>query len=161
MSVLGNNEFYGALDAIRQLISVASELAKIGRESTSLTEAFVRERLIRAKTGLTEIQETYESLVATKLDLEQQVVKLKAWEEVELQYQPREIVSGGTIAYAKTPQAGPASKPEWLCPKCFHNAHKSFLVLGTQANHETATCPECRLILRLRPINRLNTHLKR
>lgn len=159
MAILGNDQFYNALESLKELISMASDLAKgVGKEKQP---AEVATRLItKAQTGLSDIQDTYESLADTKMKLEQQVLKLKAWEEEKANYECADLAAG-VFAYVKRPKAGTAGPDEWYCPKCFHNSKTSLLVPGENRTHKTMNCRECRNELRVSLIDRFNTRTSR
>jgi hypothetical protein len=155
MAVLGNSQFYVAIDTIAQLISRMSS-RKTNKEAAVPSGVLEDEQLIDARRAITEIQETYESLVDAKLELEEQVMKLKAWGEDKSNYKAKELAPG-IPAYAKTPVAGSASPVEWLCPRCFHNDKKAFFYPGKSNTHETRNCHDCGLVLDVGPINFFRT----
>jgi hypothetical protein len=155
MAVLGNNQFYVAIDTIAQLISCLSSW-KTDKETAGPSGVLAGEQLIDARRAVTEVQETYESLVDAKLELEEQVMKLKAWGDDKSNYKAKELAPG-IPAYAKTPVAGSSGPVEWLCPKCFHNDKKAFFYPGKTNTHETRNCHDCGLVLDVRPINFFRT----
>jgi hypothetical protein len=155
MAVLGNNQLYSAIDTIKQLISALSSW-RANKETVGLASVFSQEQLTDARRAITEIQETYESLINTKLDLEEQAMKLKAWGEDKSNYKVKELAPG-IPAYAKAPMAGSAGPIEWLCPRCFHKDKKAFFYPGKSNTHETRNCHDCGFVLNVKPINFFGT----
>jgi transcription elongation factor Elf1 len=147
MSVLSNDQFYNALAAIKLSIS-------------SITAGTAGQQAHLAQRSLTDVQETYQSLVDAKHALEAEVVHLRAWNIEKAAYTPYKLPSG-VLVHTKTPKAGSRAPTEWLCPKCFHKEQKSFLVPGENQTHITARCPECGEVYPVQPIDRLNTSLRR
>jgi hypothetical protein len=142
MGVLNNDQFYNALDDIKQFLTLATASAAKQQQSHL------------AQKALTDIQETYQSLVDAKNVLEQQVVELRDWNVEKTNYKTYELPSG-VLVYTKTPKAGSGAPVEWACPKCFHSEHKSFLVPGKNSTHITARCPECCEVFLVRPVGRI------
>ena len=150
MAILDNDQFYNALDVIKNLIATASDLARTARAKGSP----------QAISRLADIQETYESLANAKMKLEQELVRLKAWEEEKSHYESAELAPG-ILADVKRPKAGTLRPDEWLCPKCFHKAKKSFFQLGKSKTHETRNCCECGLVIPVKPISFFGTTTSR
>lgn len=85
-------------------------------------------------------QSDYMSLVQSKTDLEQEIVRLKDWGAERENYKLTDLGRGST-AYALKPSVSPKQEPHWLCTNCYHDHKKS--ILQPQGNIEGETVWAC------------------
>jgi hypothetical protein len=77
--------------------------------------------------------------------LETEVADLKAWGSEKEQYELKPNWTGA-VAYMLKPEARDSETPHWLCPNCYTNGKKSFLIPSEAVNptkslYKCATCP--------------------
>lgn len=86
---------------------------------------------------------------ATQLErvdaLETEIANLKAWDAEKKKYELKPNFGGG-VAYMLKSEARGAEPPHWLCPQCYSNGKKGFLMPADHSGgiHKTYRCLECK-----------------
>lgn len=77
--------------------------------------------------------------------LKTEVADLKAWGSEKEKYELKPNF-GGAVAFMLKPEARGTEPPHWLCPQCYSNGKKGFLVPADHSGgiHRTYTCLECK-----------------
>jgi hypothetical protein len=133
-----------------QALRTAFNLAKEAKELTDTTA--IRAKVIEMQTLIMEAQsnaidarEAHSHLVAQIRDLEQEIHRLKAWDNEKQKYELQSI-NGGSVAYALRADIADRGAPHWLCGNCFERGQKSFLqagAVGAVSQMVTWSCAVC------------------
>jgi hypothetical protein len=77
--------------------------------------------------------------------LETEMANLKAWDTEKQNYELKPNFGGGA-AFMLKPEARGAEPPHWLCPQCYSNGKKGFLMPADHSGgiHKTYRCLECK-----------------
>lgn len=136
-------------DAI-QLVKSLLPASGSSKHKAEMSELY--EKLTEAYSTMLEIYDGYQSLAAEKRDLEEQMAKLKDWDEQKSNYRLVEVVAkSGVFAYAYTPKGNSTETPHLLCQKCYEEGKKSILQTQNHSTHPMLKCPGCRTELQLPP----------
>lgn len=121
-------------DIFKALLSM-----KISSEAISQITS-LQKVVFEAQGNALSAQSDYMSLVQSKTDLEQEIVRLKDWGAERENYKLTDLGRGST-AYALKPSVRPTQEPHWLCTNCYHDHKKS--ILQPQGNIEGETVWAC------------------
>ena len=87
----------------------------------------LQEVIMRALDSGIEAREAYSKQLDSVRALEAEVAKLKAWDAEQENYELKTI-GRGAVAYMLKPEKRGSEPPHWLCPNCFANGKKTFLI---------------------------------
>ncbi|MEC9346058.1 MAG: hypothetical protein VYB54_07510 [Pseudomonadota bacterium] len=121
----------GAIAAALQAVEHAKQLVlgladlRDAKARTELEQKFGA-AMVEAQAKLLVVLQQEQALIAEKRQLEEEIVRLKAW-GAERENYALQAVDRGAFAYVKKPDVQIAEPETWLCPGCYGNAKKSFL----------------------------------
>lgn len=113
--------FIGGLNGLKAAIDITKALVDV-RDAAKL--AAVRVELLG---HLIETQEAQLALIAEKRELAERVRQLEDWDREAEGYELADI-GNGCLAYVKKSDGNGIETPHSLCPNCYHQRRKSFLV---------------------------------
>jgi hypothetical protein len=77
-------------------------------------------------------------------DLEEEVRRVKAWEETKQRYELNQPTAG-TFVYALKVQGRSAEPAHWICTNCYENGRRSILQLQSHGyGTDQYSCPNCK-----------------
>ncbi|MGD0419802.1 MAG: hypothetical protein ABSA68_09550 [Xanthobacteraceae bacterium] len=140
-------EIAAAVTGIRSALDIAKAMvglrdAEAFRAKSIELQSIVLEALNKA----IEARESYAAQADRVRALEAEVADLKAWGGEKEKYELKPNFGGG-VAYMLKPDARGTEPPHWLCPQCYANGKKGFLLPAdhTGGIHRTYTCSECKI----------------
>jgi predicted nucleic-acid-binding Zn-ribbon protein len=135
----------GGLKAAGDIIKGLFDLSTNAKIVTKVTEL---QRLIYdAQGSALAAQGDQFTLIQRIAELEQEIVRLKAWGAERENYELNDI-GGGASAYVLKPDVKPAQPPHWLCTHCYDNHKKALLQPQGHGDGERSfQCPECKASL--------------
>lgn len=98
------------------------------------------ERLIETTGLITDIQNSYQTIVEERYTLLKKVMKYDEWSDDKSKYKSFRLDSGCTVMIDRTSKK-PAYAKAWYCKHCYENKKKSQLQPVYQLI--TLRCPEC------------------
>ena len=134
----------GGLGSLKTALDVAKGL------NATITEAKVAEaktqiigHLITAQQAMLDAQQTLLEDTDTIRALEAEIMGLKDWQTEAARY---ELADAGqrTVAYRLKQGEGTGEPAHWLCPNCFADGKKSFLIPETHMWVRTLVCHRCK-----------------
>jgi hypothetical protein len=132
--------FIGSLNAA---IQVAKAL--IGVRDTAMIDAKVIEltdHLIEAQNSIMQSQAEQSALIKRVHDLEEELARIKAWEEEKQRYQ---LITpwNGFFVYALKESGKGAEPPHWICERCYQDRRKSLLHDSTKHDGRRINIVKC------------------
>lgn len=124
------NAIKGGLDIAQGIQSLKNEAA------ISQAVIDIQRSLLEAQRGLNEAETRHAADLARIRELEQEIMSLKDWAAESERYEPVDIYLG-TIAYMPKLGVKGGEPAHWLCPNCFQQGRKSFLVSKGQVTNNT------------------------
>jgi hypothetical protein len=90
-------------------------------------------------------RESYAAQLQRINAMEAEIANLKAWDAEKQKYELKPNFGGG-VAYMMKPEARGSEPPHWLCPQCYSNGKKGFLVPADHGGgiHKSCRCLECK-----------------
>jgi hypothetical protein len=131
--------FRASLDIAKAMIGLRDdELFRAKSIELQSTIADALEKSIAAR-------ESYAAQLNRIHALETEVANLKAWDTEKQNYELKPNFGGG-VAFMLKPEARGTEPPHWLCPQCYSNGKKGFLVPADHSGgiHRTYRCLECK-----------------
>jgi len=104
-------------------------------------------KIVELQGFLLKAQLAQSALIDEKRNLEEEVVRLKAWDAGKLNYQLH-TVGLGAFVYATKPELRVGEPPHWICTQCYEDGRKSILQChGRTLNRAKNlwTCHRCKL----------------
>ncbi len=103
--------------------------------------------ILTAQSSALTAQSEQSSMVQRIRDLEEDIARIKAWEETKQRYQ---LISpwNGCHVYALKESSKGAEPPHWICAQCYEDGRKSILHDATRREgriHRTVKCSHCHL----------------
>lgn len=126
-----------AMDAVKGLNGAITEGKIAEAKAALLTD------LSNANFGLIDAQRLLLEDTDTIRALEAEIVKLKDWNAEAQRYELADA-GLGSVAYRLKPEEGMGEPAHWLCPNCFAESKKSFLVPETQQWVKLLICHRCK-----------------
>jgi hypothetical protein len=135
----GLTSLRAALDITKAMIGLRD--AEAFRAKSIELQGLILESLDKA----IESREAYSTQLDRVKTLETEVADLKAWGSEKQKYELKPNF-GGAVAYMLKPEARGTEPPHWLCPQCYANGKKGFLVPADHSGgiHRNYTCLECK-----------------
>ncbi len=152
------DEIQGLVESLTSFSKLVGEFLKLplGRDS----EIKAREmgaQVVAAQAAASAAIANQHALLDRKRELEEELVKLRDWENEKSKYRLEDI-GGRAFVYAYQPPAkGPGDVHHWLCPTCYEDARKSILQLKGKESSLPGTnwrdisvwyCPKCKTEIR-------------
>jgi hypothetical protein len=131
--------FRASLDMAKAMIGLRDD--EVFRTKAIELQSSISEALVKS----IEAREAYSAQLERVKTLEVEVAALKAWDGEKLRYELKPNF-GGAVAYMLKPEARGTEPPHWLCPQCYSNGKKGFLLPldHTGGIHRTYRCSECK-----------------
>lgn len=82
-------------------------------------------------------RESYAAQLDRVRTLEAEVANLKAWDAEKQRYELKPIGGQGAVAFVLKPDARGTETPHWLCPNCFAQGKKSYLLNAGEMSGRT------------------------
>lgn len=100
--------------------------------------------ILSAQTSALEANIKQSSMIERIRELEEELTRIKAWEETKQRYQLHEP-SPGTFVYALKELHKGAEPPHWICTNCYEDGKPSILQLKTAGViNDHYLCPHCK-----------------
>jgi hypothetical protein len=140
-------EIAAAITSFRMSLDIAKAMVSLRDEATFQAKA------IELQTAIADALEksiTAREAYATQLNhihtLEAEVANLKAWAAEKEDYELKPNFGGG-VAYMLKPEARGSEPAHWLCPQCYANGKKGFLLPADHSGgiHRIYRCSECKI----------------
>ncbi len=138
-------------------LKTAGEIAKGLLHLHSLTEVQTKvidlqSAILAAQSSALAAQSEQSSMVQRIRDLEEEITRMKAWEETKQRYQLISPWNGCHVYALKESSKGP-EPPHWICAQCYEDGRKS--ILQNAQRHErrifhTIKCFRCNLEIDIR-----------
>ena len=133
-------------------LKTAAEIAKSFLELKSIAEIQgkvieLQSAILAAQSSALAAQSDQSSMVQRIRELEEEIRRVKAWEETRQRYQLTSLWNGA-FAYALKEQSKGSDPPHWICQNCYENGRKSILQYsrGHDGRHleEHYVCAACK-----------------
>lgn len=133
------------ITAAVQSVKVLNDLLKAARELKNFNEfvaavSEVNAKLMDAQSAALLSQEKQSSLAKRVAELEEEIMRLKAWDAEAKRYQLADIAPG-VFAHCLKPGMEQGEPPHMLCTNCFAKREKSIL---QNSGGDTYQCPRCK-----------------
>jgi hypothetical protein len=139
----GLSSLNAAKDIIKGISAVKGEVA------VNEAKIELQRIILEAHGSLLAAQEAQATNLGTIRDLEQEIVRLKAWDGERENYELAEIERGATV-YIVKPEVKTSEAPHWLCAHCFNDHRKGILQpQGHIDGERTWQCPGCKATVRV------------
>lgn len=145
--------FQGAMTGLKAAADIALGLSKLKTMAEVNAKAIELQQIILGvqSTALT-AQSEQAALVQRIRDLEQEVVRVKAWEAQKQRYalvKPWE----GAVAYALKKSMCAGEPPHWICPHCYEDGRRSMLqdAMDKSQGGTGYRCAACKSFLHYSP----------
>jgi hypothetical protein len=115
----------GALKAATEIIKTIVGL----RDSAKILENTVElnTKILSAQQALADAQTEQTTLVQTIRQLEEEIARLKTWNDSEKQKYELKAIGGGSHAYALKESARGTEPEHWVCTQCYDDGKRSIL----------------------------------
>jgi hypothetical protein len=115
----------GALKAATEIVKTIVGL----RDSSKILENTVElnTKILSAQQALADAQAEQTTLIETIRQLEEEIARLKAWNDGEKQKYELKSLGGGSIAYALKEEAKGTEPMHWICAQCYDDGKRSIL----------------------------------
>jgi hypothetical protein len=143
-----------AIDGLTKSLRAAAETTKamkdVGDANLIQTKIYELTReIMSAQSCALAAQSEQFDLLQSKRDLEEEIVRLKAWNTEKYRYELKSVGPGSVAYIVKESMRG--NEPiHWICANCFQNGKKRFLNEShSDLHHVYHKCAECAYKIRI------------
>ena len=120
-------ELTQAMSSIKAITDLTVLMGKVKTDSAIREKAIELQSIILTlQSALTTIHIQYDTLLAEKDSLKQQLMNFENWETEKTKYQLVEV-GAGAFVYTISPAQQSTEPKYWLCTQCYENRKKSIL----------------------------------
>jgi len=138
--------FQGAVLSLK----TASDIAKGFLNLHSMAEVQgkvidLQEAILSAQSSALAAQSEQSTMVQRVRDLEEEIARIKAWEEEKKRYQLVNPWPGNpAVMYALKESCKGTEPPHWICTKCYDDRRRTILQPRDTTRGVTLVCPTCK-----------------
>jgi hypothetical protein len=137
-----------SLRAVAEITKDLKEISDTSQLSTKIHE--LTKQILSAQSYALVVQSEQFALAQSKCKLDEEIIRLKAWNTERYRYQ-LQSVGPGAIAYVVKETMRGSEPVHWICPDCFQNSKKHFLNEShSDLHHVYFKCAECAYKIRFR-----------
>src|SRR5713226_3130242 len=135
----------GAITGLKTAADIAVGLSKLHTMAEVQAKAIeLNQIILAAQSGAMAAQSDQFSMLQRIRDLEEEIARVKAWEETKQRYQLHEPTTG-TFVYAIKEESKGTDPTHWICANCYEKSVRSILQLITVGvAHNHYICPNCK-----------------
>ena len=130
-------------------LKTASDIAKGFLHLNSLADVQgkvieLQDAILSAQSSALAAQSEQLTMVQRVRDLEEEIARIKAWEETKQRYALVRPWTGATVVYALKESRKGSEIPHWICTKCYDDGRRTILQpkFGN-ADRMILVCPTC------------------
>jgi hypothetical protein len=137
-----------AIDGLTTSLRAVAEITKAMKDISDASVIWTKideltREIMSAQSCALAVQSEQFDLLKTLRDLEEEIVRLKAWNAEKYRYELQRVASGAVAYVVKGTMRG--NEPvHWICADCFQNGKKRFLnETHSDVYHVYHKCAEC------------------
>ncbi len=141
----------GLTTSLRAVAEITKALKDVSDSSAIPTKIYeLATEIVSAQSCALAVQSEHFDLAKSKRELEEEIVRLKAWNTERYRYQLQSVGPGASAYVVKDTMRG--SEPvHWICADCFQGGKKRFLNEShSDLHHVYHKCAECSYKIRIR-----------
>jgi hypothetical protein len=141
----------GLTASLRAVAEIAKAMKEVGDASEIPTKIYeLTKEIMSAQSCALAVQAEQFDSAQRKSDLDDEIVRLKAWNTERYRYQLQSVGPGANAYVVKDTMRG--SEPvHWICADCFQSGKKRFLNEShSDVHHVYHKCAECSYRIRIR-----------
>jgi hypothetical protein len=146
-----NSPVDGLTTSLNAVAEITKAMKDVGDASEIPTKIYeLAKEIMTAQSCALAVQAEQFDLAQSKRNLEEEILRLKAWNTERYRYQLQSVGPGANAYVVKHTMRG--SEPvHWICADCFQNGKKRFLNEShSDVHHVYHKCAECSYRIRIR-----------